>query len=91
MIRSCTAPGDDFQIRCRKLGHEVPFSYCRRENGNLPCFKTLDCWYDQFLVEDLLRSELRPEEWEKIFMKPAKPKVLTLVDLIEQSKRSEET
>jgi len=54
----------------------------------LPCFKILDCWFDQFLVEEYLRKELKPEEWDKVFKRPRKPKVLSLVELIEEAKRS---
>ncbi|MDD5204058.1 MAG: hypothetical protein PHS17_01480 [Desulfobacterales bacterium] len=89
MMRTSEPPGDDYPIRCRKLGHEVPFSYCRCECGGLPCSKTIDCWYDHFLVEDFFRTELKPEEWDRVFVNPPKPKVLTLVDLIEQAKRSD--
>jgi hypothetical protein len=53
----------------------------------LPCFKTLDCWFDHFLVEEHLRQELTSDEWEKIFAKPPKPKMLSLVELIEQAKK----
>jgi hypothetical protein len=88
MIRQNTPPGEGFQIRCRKLGHEVPFPYCRKENQGLPCFKIIDCWYDTFLVEDLLRKELKPEEWDALFRRPPKPKMLNLVELIEQAKRN---
>ncbi|PKN63967.1 MAG: hypothetical protein CVU57_16825 [Deltaproteobacteria bacterium HGW-Deltaproteobacteria-15] len=88
-MRTSEPPRDDYLIRCRKLGHEVPFSYCRCESNGLPCFKTIDCWYDHFLVEDLLRRELNAVDWGRAFEKPPKPKVLTLVDLIEQAKRSD--
>lgn len=84
------APGDDCQVRCRRLGHEVPFSYCRTENRGLPCFKVLDCWFERFLVEEHLRGELTPEEWEKVFLKPPRPRVLTLLDLIETAKKNKE-
>jgi hypothetical protein len=87
MIRTSEAPKDDYLIRCRKLGHEVHFSYCRCESGGLPCSKTIDCWYDHFLVEDLLRRELNPEEWDRVFVNPPKPKVVTLMDLIERAKK----
>jgi hypothetical protein len=89
MIRNSEPPGDDYLIRCRKLGHEVAFSYCRCESATLPCSKTIDCWYDHFLVEDLLRRELKPEEWDRAFVNPPKPKVVTLMDLIDQAKRSD--
>ncbi|MBU0480085.1 MAG: hypothetical protein KKG47_03170 [Proteobacteria bacterium] len=80
-------PEDAFTIRCRKLGHLISFSYCRRENNGLPCMKTLDCWYVYFPVEEFLRNELSPEEWAEAFAKPQKPKVLSLVELIEQAQK----
>ena len=91
MERDSSPPGDDYQIRCPRLGHQVAFSYCRTESRGLPCFKTLDCWYNHFLVEDWLRKELKPEDWDTLFNRPPKPKVLSLVEMIEQAKRSEKT
>jgi hypothetical protein len=38
-------------------------------------------------VEDLLREELTPEEWEEVFEKPPKPKMLSLVEMIEEAKK----
>ena len=75
-------------IRCPKLGHQITFTYCRSESMGLPCFKILDCWFDQFLVEEYLRKELKPEDWDKVFDRPQKPKVLSLLELIEEAKRS---
>lgn len=75
-------------IRCPRLGHQITFSYCRSENTGLPCFKTLDCWFDRFLVEEYLRKELKPEEWNRIFERPPKTKVLSLMELIEETKKS---
>lgn len=80
-----TEPGDEFKIRCRKLGHQIHFAYCRHENSGLPCFKILDCWYPFFPVEELLRGELTDEEWGDAFEKPLKPKILSLLELIEQA------
>jgi hypothetical protein len=89
MKRESKPPGDDYMIRCPRLGHQIYFSYCRSENRGLPCFKTLDCWFDHFLVEDFLREVLTPEEWEKVFQSPPKPKMLSLLELIEQAKKSQ--
>lgn len=88
MKRECTPPGDDFLIRCPRLGHQIYFSYCRTENRGLPCFKALACWYPHFLVEDYFRKELSPEEWEKAFNHSAKTKIVSLVELIEQAKEA---
>ena len=52
-----------------------------------PCFKTLDCWFEHFPVEDYLREKLTPVEWERAFHKPVRPKVQSLMDLIEQAKK----
>jgi len=88
MKMKSTPPGDEHKIRCPRLGHEISFSYCRSENYGLPCFKTLDCWYDYFLVEEFMRMELTPEEWGKVFGRPPKPKIISLVELIEQAKKT---
>ncbi|OQX65883.1 MAG: hypothetical protein B5M55_02390 [Desulfococcus sp. 4484_242] len=81
-------PGDDYTIRCPRLGQQISFSYCRTENRGLPCFKTLDCWYSHFHVEAFLKEALTPEEWEKAFSSPPKPKLISLVELIEQAKKT---
>lgn len=80
-------PSDDYEIRCPRLGHQITFSYCRTENSGLPCFKTLDCWFTHFPVEEFMRMELTPEQWEKVFGRQPKPKILSLVEMIEEAKR----
>jgi hypothetical protein len=78
-------PGNDFQIRCPKLGHQIYFSYCRTENFGLPCVKTLNCWHIYFPVVDFLREELTPEEWEKSFEEPVKPRIVSFYELVEKA------
>lgn len=82
--------GNDYMIRCPRLGHQIYFSYCRIENNGLPCFKTLDCWYTHFPVEEYLRNELEPEEWEKAFARSKTTKMVSLLELIEQAKKRTE-
>ncbi len=82
-----TPPGEDYTIRCPRLGHQITFGYCRRERGELPCFKTLDCWHHHFDVEGHLRGELDRERWERAFSPPGKTKIMSLLDLIEEAKR----
>ncbi|MDY6793144.1 MAG: hypothetical protein SWH54_17900 [Thermodesulfobacteriota bacterium] len=90
MKQKHTPPGDEFQIRCPRLGHQISFSYCRIENNGQPCFKTFDCWYQHFQVEDFLKKELSEEEFNKISRKQVKPKVLSLLEMIEQAKKSKQ-
>ncbi len=81
-------PSDGKNIRCPRLGHQISFSFCRVENEGLPCFKILDCWHIHFPVETLLRKELTPEQWAKTFDRPVKPKMVSLLELIEQAKKA---
>ncbi len=83
-----TPPDDDFPIRCPRLGHQISFSYCRIENNGLPCFKSLDCWHRRFQVEAYFRQRLTEDEWSRAFSRPTKPKVLSLLELIEQAKKA---
>ena len=87
MKKESTPPDQDYLIRCPRLGHPIAFPYCRSENRGLPCFRIIDCWYEHFMIEDLLRNELKPEEWEKVFNTPMKPKILSLVEMIEEAKK----
>ncbi len=87
MITRDLPPGDDYLIRCPRLGHQIYFSYCRTENMGLPCFKTLDCWFQHFSVEEYLRNEMKPEEWERVFARQGISKVQSLIGLIEEAKK----
>jgi hypothetical protein len=81
-------PADDYRIRCPRLGQQIAFSYCRSENRGSPCFKILDCWFNYFAVEEYLRRELVPAEWENLVKREVKPKVISLMELIEEAKQS---
>jgi len=87
MEKDIKPPGNEYMIRCPRLGHQVQFDYCRNENNGLPCFKTLDCWFEHFRVEEYLRNELDEDEWKKVFERPAKTKVQSLLEIIEQAKK----
>ena len=87
MTQSAIPPEDSFQIRCSKLGHQIHFSYCRKENFGIPCARVLICWQPYFNVENYLRQELTDEEWKKAFEAVPKGKVVTLVELIEEAQK----
>lgn len=85
-----TPPGDDVKIRCPRLGHQIQFSYCRSENNGAPCFKSLDCWHAHFDVVDYFKAEMSEAQWRQAFEKPTTPKMLSLLELIEQAKQAKE-
>jgi len=81
---------DEFEKRerrCPRLGGQVTFRYCNGcgEEGR-PCFKTMDCWWEQFDVAAYLRRKLSPQDFECLLAAQPKPKVLSLVELIEQAR-----
>jgi len=74
--------------RCRRLGHEVAFGYCRQEAGGQPCHLILDCWWERFDVRGFLQAHL-PEQIMAQVESAAqpRPKVLSLLELLEQTKQ----
>jgi hypothetical protein len=77
-------------IRCRRLGHEVTFYYCRTQEGGSVCSLILDCWWEAFDVRAFLQEHLGEEEVERLAERRPRPKVLTLIELIEQARRRAE-
>lgn len=78
---------DHLEIRCPRLGHEIGFSYCRQESGDLPCPRILSCWRPFFPVESFVKGYLPPDLWEGFIRQAPREKVITLVDLIEAAKK----
>ncbi len=71
------------------LGHVVPFKYCRTVKEGMPCQKVLDCWFEMIPIQKFVDSNYS-EEQVKAFLSPPKPKMVTLIDLIEKAKKSAE-
>lgn len=79
----------DVMLRCRRLGHEVTFSYCRRESCGQPCSLILDCWWERFDVRSFLEAHMSVDTIGRIENAAAgrsKSKLLTLLDLADQAK-----
>lgn len=77
---------DEKMIRCPKLGDEMTFSYCRRESGDLPCARIINCWQAAFDVTDVLKRDLTPDQWARFISAKPKEKALSLIELIEKAK-----
>ena len=80
---------DSSELYCRKLGHEVPFKYCKQENNDLPCRKVFDCWQGRFDIIKSLKENLSEEEIQSL-VAPPQPKMSQLFDLIEKAKKKAE-
>ena len=77
---------DDKTMRCPRVGGEVNFKFCRSENDMLPCRWVVGCWQMQMDVKEFLDEHYSKEELHRIFA-PPKPKIQSLVDLIERAKK----
>jgi len=79
---------DQFKQRCRLLGHDVNFKYCRIVNNNLPCSKIIDCWYEKISIQKYLNKYFDKDTIAKI-LSPPKAKIATLYELIEKAKEAD--
>jgi len=77
---------DNKRIYCRKLGHWLTFNYCRQENNELPCRKILDCWFEKIPIKEFLKENYTEEEISYI-LGSSKPKLISIIELIEQAKK----
>ena len=78
---------DEKTIRCPRVGGEVNFRFCRSENNMLPCRFIVGCWEMRLDVNQFLEEHFSKEELNRIFL-PPKPKIESLVELIERAKKA---
>ncbi len=84
-----TEHDQDILPRCRRLGQEATFGYCRQETSGQPCRLILDCWWERFDVRGFLQANLSAEAMagvERAGTAPAPAKVVSLLDLIQQAR-----
>ena len=74
-------------IYCKKLGHKVQFSYCREVGHPLPCGSIVNCWHEEIPIQKFIYDNYSEEEIKQIFSLP-KPKLHTILDLVEKAKNS---
>jgi hypothetical protein len=68
-------------IRCPRLGGEVPFSYCEKEAGDLPCRMVVNCWSGIFPVEEYLQETLTDEIRDRLYNQHPKDRLTTILDI----------
>ena len=74
--------------RCPRLGNFVPFHYCKIcGDHQQPCFKILDCWWEHFDVVGYLKDHLSEDQFNLLIAAQPKPKVSSLVELIDLAKK----
>ena len=79
---------DAWEKYCPKLGHTLTFHYCRRESILLPCSRIIDCWKEKLKIKEFLDNHFSFEDKKNIF-KPAKTKILSLFELIQNARQNQ--
>jgi hypothetical protein len=77
---------DGISRRCPMLGHEVVFSYCRLPGQEIPCGRMFDCWWEMIDIQAFIADNYS-EEIQNAMTRPPKPKMLSLIELIEQARK----
>lgn len=73
--------------RCPRLGGPVPFKYCMLiGEDKQPCFKVIDCWWETFDVVRYLKDNLPEDQFNRLLDARPRPKIASLVELIEKAK-----
>ena len=79
---------DKYEQRCPRLGGPVGFNYCLQcEVNKKPCWKIRDCWWEYFDVDAYLQANLPEEIYSQLIEAKPKPKMVTLVEMIEAAKK----
>jgi len=80
---------DSLERRCPRLGSIVSFLYCKTGGANeQPCWKIIDCWWEYFDVAAYLNKNMPAAVVRKIIDARPKPKVESLLDLINKAKKN---
>ncbi len=83
---------DRLEQRCPRLGGPITFKYCRQGGeGQKPCFKIIDCWWETFDVKTYLEEILSESEFKALVNAKPPDKINSLIDLIEQAKQRNKT
>jgi len=79
---------DSLERRCPRLGGPVSFGYCRTSGDNdTACWKVFDCWWERFDVVAHLKTCMPEDKFRMTINAKPKPKMLSLVELIEQAQK----
>ncbi len=76
---------DKQEIYCRKLGHHLNFSYCRKENLGAPCSGIVSCWQQSIDVARYLGNHY-PDFIDNQENSVPKAKISSILDIVNQLK-----
>jgi len=71
--------------RCRQLGGEVTFRYCRTVTDGLPCARLVACWRTVLDAAAYLAEHYDPQALAAAWNQPAPDKMNQLIALVAQA------
>jgi len=77
---------DTVEIRCPKLGCEITFAYCRQEQGDLPCARTIKCWEPYLPIEAYLTEILSEADQERFRAALPQGRMATIFETVDRIK-----
>ena len=80
---------DGLEIYCRKLGHHIPFSYCRAPGSRKICSSVRECWYHRMDIDGYLNALYSSEELEEA-LKPGPPKITGIMEILARAAARQE-
>ncbi len=63
MVENSAGYPDETSRYCKRLGHPVPFKYCRLTATGIPCDSILSCWGEDEKAGDaarLIAADMQP-------------------------------
>ena len=75
---------DELVQYCRRLGHDVPFSYCRAPGEPLFCRMMDQCWAARVPVSEFLSENFSQDEISKVYQPPV-DKRISLIEIIQKA------
>ena len=80
---------DEELIRCRKLGHNLNFSYCRKEELGQPCRSILDCWFSRINILEYLNNQFGITFLREFLEKTKKDKMSSIIEIVERATKED--
>ena len=77
---------DSKEIRCRKLGHDLTFKYCRKESMDEPCARIIDCWFSRIGVLEYLNNQFGTKFLHEFVNRERKGKLSSILEMIDRHK-----
>jgi hypothetical protein len=77
--------------RCPRLGGPVAFGYCMGCEQQRPCLKIIECWWETFDIVRYLQEHLPADHFEQMMHAQPRPKIASLIELIEKARKGVES